>query len=135
MYRTIDTAFWTDPKVRLLPTLGRTLLLYFITNPHTHVSGIYYLPKHVIAHETGISDRALDTLSDTLSSAGFCAFDPARELVWVKNMMRYQGKGDPGLALLILILILILILNRKRQTLRVCVWASSKTSYSRTSST
>lgn len=94
MYRTIDAAFWSDPKIRQLPSDGRLLLLYLITNPHTHVSGIYYLPKPSIAHETGLSLKVLDTLSNTLSSLGLCRFDSAREVVWVKNMMRYQGTGD-----------------------------------------
>lgn len=94
MYRTIDAAFWTDPKVKALPANGRLLFLYFITNPHTHVSGIYYLPRNVMAHETGLQEKAVDTLCDTLSSAGFCGFDRVLELVWVKNMMRYQGRGE-----------------------------------------
>lgn len=76
---------------------GRFLLLYLITNPHTHVSGIYYLPQASIIHETGLANRALDTLRYTLSEIGFCAFDRERELVWVKNMMRYQGRGEKNL--------------------------------------
>lgn len=94
MYRTIDASFWTDPKVRKLLPSGRLLLLYLITNPHTHVSGIYYLSRSTILHETGLTNGVLDTLSDTLSSLGFCRFDPETETVWVKNMMRYQGTGD-----------------------------------------
>jgi len=94
MYRTIDASFWTDPKVRKLPPLGRLLFLYLITNPHTHVSGIYYLPRSTMLHETGMTEKQLDTLSDTLSSVGFCRFDPETETVWVKNMMRYQGTGE-----------------------------------------
>lgn len=94
MYRTVDTAFWTDPKVRQLSKECRYLLLYFITNTHTHISGIYYLPRAVISHETGVNGYGIDTLCDTLSSSGFCAFDREREIVWVKNMMRYQGRGE-----------------------------------------
>ncbi len=97
MYRTIDASFWTDPKVRRLTPDGRNLFLYLITNPHTHVSGIYYLPRTTMTHETGFSNKVLDTLSDTLSSAGFCAFDAETETVWVRKMMKYQGKGDKNL--------------------------------------
>src|SRR5688572_3122740 len=43
-FRTVQTHFWTDPDVRKLPPDSKLLLLYLITNPHTHVSGIYYLP-------------------------------------------------------------------------------------------
>jgi hypothetical protein len=44
MYRTIETSMWTDAKFRGLPAPARLLFLYLITNPHAHVSGIYYLP-------------------------------------------------------------------------------------------
>jgi len=94
MYRTVDAAFWTDPKVRKLTPEGRLLFLYLITNPHTHVSGLYYLPTLIVQHETGLSARALDTLSHTLSRVGIALFDPPNELVWVVKMMRFQGKGE-----------------------------------------
>ncbi len=94
MYRTIDAAFWTDPKVRKLSHNGRYLLLYLVTNPHTHVSGLYYLPRSFIQHETGLSIHSLDTLCDTLSSLRLAVFDTPNELVWVVNMFRYQGSGE-----------------------------------------
>ena len=94
MYRTIDSAFWTDPKVKTLPAEAKYLFLYFITNPHTHVSGVYYLPRLLAQHETGLPVEELNTLCDTLSGAGLCGFDRENEVIWVKNMMRYQGKGD-----------------------------------------
>lgn len=94
MYRVIDGAFWTDPRVRKLAGSGKLLFLYLITNTHTHVSGIYYLPRIVIAHETGIPADRLDTLCDTLSGAGLVRFDAENEIVWVVNMFRYQGKGE-----------------------------------------
>jgi hypothetical protein len=97
MFRTIDTAFWTDPKVKDLPSDGKLLFLYLITNPHTHVSGIYYLPTVVISHETGLSKTRLDTLWDSLSRLGFARRDQKTEVVWVVNMFRYQGKGEKNI--------------------------------------
>ncbi len=94
MYRTIDASFWTDQKVRKLTPLDRLLFLYLITNPHTHVSGLYYLPSLIAQHETGLSAKQLDTLSHTLSSAGIVLFDQVNELVWVVKMFRFQGKGQ-----------------------------------------
>jgi len=97
LYRTIDAAFWTDPKVKQLPPDGKLLLLYFITNPHTHVSGIYVLPGVMVQHETGLTKPKLDTLCNTLSSLGFCQFDTALEVIWVRKMMSYQGRGEKNL--------------------------------------
>ena len=77
------------------------LLLYLITNNHSHVSGLYYLPNVTTSHETGIDIAKLDTLFDTLSrpkpsqdSVGFIRRDTKNELVWVVNMLGYQGRGE-----------------------------------------
>jgi hypothetical protein len=93
MFRAIDTALWSDPKVKGLPPEGKLLFVYLITNRHTHVSGIYYLPKVLMLHETGIKDRVLDTLLDTLAKGNLVQTDAETEVVWVVNMLRYQGSG------------------------------------------
>lgn len=93
MYRTIDASFWTDQKVRKLAPLDRLLFLYLITNPHTHVSGLYYLPEGMIQHETGLTKSQLGYGIDTLSKTRRALFDPPNELVWVVKMFRFQGKG------------------------------------------
>lgn len=93
MYRTIDASFWTDSKVRKLAVADRLLFLYLITNPHTHVSGLYYLPDLIAQHETGLSAKQLQASKDTLSKNGIALFDPANELVWVVKMFRFQGSG------------------------------------------
>ena len=94
MYRTIDAAFWSDPAISGLKPNAKLLALYLVTNPHSHVGGIYYLPKSAIEEETGLAGRTLDTLCDTLSSAGFARFDKKTRVVWVRNMFRYQGRGQ-----------------------------------------
>ncbi len=97
MYRTIDAAFWTDPKVKALKPTSRYLFLYLITNPRTHVSGIYVLRQQIIAIETALSAKDLGYGIDTLSSSGFCSFDTKTEVVWVHNMFAYQGSGEKNL--------------------------------------
>lgn len=94
MYRTIDASFWTDPKVRKLDFTTKGLFLYLVTNPHTHVSGLYYLPKLIAQHETGLAQNTLSKSADTLSGLRLCLFDWPNELVWVRKMFRYQGKGE-----------------------------------------
>ena len=93
MYRTIDTKFWTDPKIRKLDANGKLFALYLVTNPHAHLGGIYYLSDSLIVSETGISKRTLDTLWDTLSKLGFAKRDTELEIVWVIKMLGYQGAG------------------------------------------
>lgn len=94
MYRTIDAAFWTDPKVRDFRPNERLFFLYLITNPHTHISGIYYLPWLIAEHETGLPAKVLNAAADTLSRVGVTLFDRPKELVWVVNMFSFQGSGQ-----------------------------------------
>ncbi len=93
MYRTIDASFWTDAKVRKLGVNDRLLFLYLITNPHTHVSGLYYLPLLIAQHESGIASKPLRYAIDTLSIAGISRYDFENELVWVVRMFKFQGPG------------------------------------------
>ncbi len=93
MYRTIDASFWTDPDIRTLSGTERYLFLYFVSNPHAHVSGIYYLPRVMIEHETGLKGKALEKGIETLSKRFFVWYDPPNEVVFVRSMFRYQGRG------------------------------------------
>lgn len=94
MYRTVDTKFWTDPKVRRLPPMEKLLFLYCLTCPHSHVSGIFYLPLVLIQHETGLPLEEVEYGIDTLSEAYLIRFDTTNEVLWVRHMLRYQPKGD-----------------------------------------
>lgn len=94
MFRTIETPIWSDPKIRKLNTDGKLLFIYLITNSHAHVGGIYYIPEVLIFLETGIKKKKLDTLWDTLSNLKLIYRDRVFDVVWVVNMLRYQGKGE-----------------------------------------
>lgn len=89
-YRTLKVSFWRDPKVRQLDPVTKLLFLYFITNEHSHVSGLYYLPVTLIEHETGIKGIPLRKGMDNLSKGYLVRFDPENDTVWVVNMLRHQ---------------------------------------------
>jgi hypothetical protein len=93
MYRTIDVSLWSDPKVAELKLEAKALFIYLITNQMTHVSGIYYLPKVFVCKQLRISDTLYDTLSKMLEKTELVYFDPPREIVFVRNFFRHQGKG------------------------------------------
>lgn len=90
-YRAVHTHFWTDPVVRELPPDGKLLFLHLITNPHAHLSGLYYLPIASIAHETGLKPARIETLLQSLSCV---QVDVKTGLIWIKRMFAYQGKGE-----------------------------------------
>jgi hypothetical protein len=94
IYRTICTQLWTDKKIQRLTVQGKLLFVYLITNPHTHLSGIYYLPKELIQKETGLSDTLSNTLFHTLSELERAYYDQETSTVFVVNMFRYQGQGE-----------------------------------------
>jgi len=91
MYRIIQSTLWTDPKIKKLDPKTKLLFMYLITNPHAHVSGIYYLPRPFIAHETGLSDEEVKEGIETLSRGYLVATDTQNDLIWVINMLRIQG--------------------------------------------
>jgi hypothetical protein len=94
MFRSIESSFWTDPTVKALPKDAKYLFLYLITGQQAHLSGIYYLPRVTAAHETGLSAPEVDRILDTLSQVGLVRIDQKLELVWVVNMLHYQGCGE-----------------------------------------
>lgn len=112
MYRTVDAAFWSDPTIKSLEKDGKLLALYLITNPLSHLGGIYYLPEAIVIDETGIPKSKLDTLWHTLSDtpsdletrtksapdthsvSGFALRDAKTQVVFVRRMFHYQGRGE-----------------------------------------
>jgi len=93
MYRSIETKIWADPKFKNLVPEDKLLFLYFITNQHTHLSGLYYIPEPLVLFETGISKIGYRKGIDTLSMGGLCRFDTTNSVIWVINMLKYQGRG------------------------------------------
>jgi hypothetical protein len=45
-------------------------------------------------HETGLAEKALGWAIDTLSKGYLCRVDTPSEVVWVVNMLKYQGRGQ-----------------------------------------
>ena len=57
--RFINTKFWSDNFISELDPLERYLFLYFLTNEHTNISGIYELPLRIMAFESGIDKEMI----------------------------------------------------------------------------
>ena len=93
-YKVIHETFWTDPRIKSLPPKVKLLFIYLITNPHTHYSGIYYLPEETIAVETGLTKKEVRYGIDTLSKGYLVRFDRVFQVVWVVNMLKYQAYGS-----------------------------------------
>lgn len=89
----INTRFWSDSWIReKLNPLDRYLFLYFLTNEHTNICGIYELSLPAIAFETGID-------KEDLKKTMFPRLKPKVYYIdgWVcvTNFPRHQAKDNP----------------------------------------
>lgn len=100
-YAAIAPTFWngeTGKKIRQKGVEAQVVALYLVTSPHRNALGLYYLPKILIAHETGLPFKGASKALRSLIEAGFCTYDEASEVVFVYEMAKYQiGKQlKPG---------------------------------------
>jgi len=93
MYRTICCELWTDPKVQSLSVPSTYLFLYLITNTHSHLSGLYYLPIPVMQLETRLGRGTEGALKGLLASQ-LVEYEATYQQVWVVNMFKFQGRGQ-----------------------------------------
>ena len=84
----LQTKLWTDGFVQELTTEEKLLFIYFLTNPHTEMCGIYEVSLKTIEFETGIKkDRILKAI-DSLSKARKVFYIDG--FIVVKNFMKHQ---------------------------------------------
>lgn len=94
--RYINTKFWSDSFIIELSPLERYLFLYFLTNEHTDICGIYELPIKIIERETGIEHNSLLKIIDRLKGKIYLV----KNWVYIKNFSKHQAcnpKVDEGI--------------------------------------
>jgi hypothetical protein len=72
---------------------ARYLMLYLITNPHSHMSGIYYLPLTLMMEETSLG-RGINRVLKELADHKMAFYDADYKQIFVVNMLEYQGRGQ-----------------------------------------
>lgn len=84
--RYINTKFWNDSYVSDLDPIEKLLFIYFLTNEHTNISGVYEVPLKVVALETGIDKTMIEKILPRLSEkVGYIG-----GMVVVKNFLKHQ---------------------------------------------
>lgn len=86
----IDTRFWSDNFISELNPLDRYLFLYFLTNEHTNISGIYEVPLKRISDETGIEKEMLSKMMKRLKGR----IEYIDGWVAIKNFSKYQSDNE-----------------------------------------
>ena len=94
MYRSINAEFWTDPKIDRLSPLARYLFLYCITNPHSHMSGIYPVRLSLMQEETALTSVQFKTAFTELLKEQVIHYQTDEKMLWVTNMLSYQASGQ-----------------------------------------
>src|SRR3990167_7485726 len=88
--RFINTKFWSDSFIVELNPLDRYLFLYFLTNEHTNICGIYELPLKRMADETGIEKDMLLKMLKRLKGR----VDYIDGWVSLKNFTKHQSPSE-----------------------------------------
>jgi hypothetical protein len=89
-YSQFHDGFWTDPEIRQLSSDDKMILIWFITNPARHYSGIYFFELESIGKQTGLPEKTVRKGIDTLSAIGFLKYNPKFSMVWVCKMARHE---------------------------------------------
>jgi hypothetical protein len=84
--RYINTKFWSDNYIVELDPLERYLFLYFLTNEHTNIAGIYELPIRVMAFETGLDKEMLEKMLPRFEGKIFYI----KGWIYIKNFAKHQ---------------------------------------------
>lgn len=91
-YATVSPLFWTGSTGKRLRASAdaQRVAFYLMTSPHSHQTGMYYLPKMYLCHEIGIDQEGASKALAWLSEEGFCRYDEQSEWVWVCEMAAWQ---------------------------------------------
>ena len=84
--RMINTKFWSDGWIINLDPLERYLYLYFLTNEHTNICGIYELPLRIIGRESGIEDEMVTKMLKKMSEK----ITYIDGWIQIKNFLKHQ---------------------------------------------
>lgn len=86
----INTRLWNDTWVSELDPIEKLLFVYFLTNEHANISGIYELPLKIAALETGIDPSMFDKIFPRLKPKIFYL----KGWVIIPNFTRHQAKNN-----------------------------------------
>jgi len=63
IYRRVHVSFWQDPFILNLTSEEKYFYLYLMTNSKTALCGCYELPKIIMAMETGLDPKDIESLT------------------------------------------------------------------------
>lgn len=91
--RMVNTRFWADGYIAELEPIEKLLFLYFLTNQHTNICGIYELPLRTITFDTGIEQEKVRNIISRFTLDGKIEYLDG--WVIIKNFLKHQQQGSP----------------------------------------
>ena len=92
-HRYIKTKFWSDNFIVSLNPTERYLFLYFLTNEHTNIAGIYELPLPLMVFETKLNPQVINkSLSKLVGKVEYF-----EGWIYVKNFSKHQNPENPNI--------------------------------------
>jgi hypothetical protein len=98
--RYVDTSFWSDSYIVKKDMIERYLFLYFLTNEHNNIAGVYELPIEVMSRETGLEKDHLEKLLPRLKGKVYFFQikneEDADDCSWIfiKNFIKHQQVNE-----------------------------------------
>lgn len=91
-YAQVSPLFWTGKTGKKLRQHGdiQRAAAYLMTSPHSHQSGVYWLPLLYLSSEVGLSIEGASKALAWLSNEGFAKYDEGTEWIWVCEMAAWQ---------------------------------------------
>lgn len=89
--RMLNTKFWNDSFISKLDPIEKLLFIYFISNEHTNICGIYELPLKICAIETGIDESMFKKIMIRLKPKIYYH----NGWVFAINFPKHQSMGNP----------------------------------------
>lgn len=92
-FGTVKPTFWNGPSGRAIREAGadvQLVALYLLTNPHANMIGLYYLPMVFARKELPLAMPQILKSMQALDALGFASYDTTAEVVWVREMAKFQ---------------------------------------------
>lgn len=92
-YSKVGPQFWIGKTGKALRRAGaeaQIVGMYLMSSPHANMTGLYYVSRDSIAHETGLGMEGASKGLQSCIDAGYCSYDDDSEMVWVREMAFYQ---------------------------------------------
>jgi hypothetical protein len=96
-YRQIHNQIWKDSWFFKLESDLKLLFIYLFSNERSQLSGIYELPKEVIAFETRLPEKTIAAGLRDFDASGKVAYDFESSYAWVRKLLHYNARNTSSI--------------------------------------